>query len=45
VRLDYEEKLQLIRDKYEETHASERDLKRLTGESRRMVRTALGRPL
>jgi hypothetical protein len=44
-RSDYAETLKMIRDKYEETHASERDLERLTGESRRMVRTALGRPL
>jgi endogenous inhibitor of DNA gyrase (YacG/DUF329 family) len=44
-RLDYEETLQKIRDTYEETHASERDLERLTGESRRMIRAALGRSL
>jgi hypothetical protein len=44
-RLDYEDALERIREKYNETHATERDLQRLTGESRRMVRTALGRPL
>jgi transcriptional regulator with XRE-family HTH domain len=44
-RLDYEDALHRIRDIYEETHASERDLERLLGESRRMIRTALGRPL
>jgi hypothetical protein len=42
-RRDYDEALQKIRDKYGETHASERDLERLTGESRTMVRLALGR--
>jgi putative transcriptional regulator len=44
-RHDYEEALERIRVKYEETHASERELERLTGESRTMVRLALGRPL
>ena len=44
-RDDYDETLQMIRDKYEETHASERDLEGLTGESRTMVRLALGRSL
>jgi Homeodomain-like domain len=44
-RHDYEETLKRIRSTYDETHASERDLERLTGESRRMIRTALGRPL
>lgn len=42
-RPDYEEALQRIRDEYERTHATERDLMRATRESRRMVRTALGR--
>jgi DNA-binding XRE family transcriptional regulator len=44
-RHDYEEALERIRAKYEETHASERNLELLTGESRTMVRLALGRPL
>jgi transcriptional regulator with XRE-family HTH domain len=44
-RPDYEEALARIRDAYEETHAPERDLARETGESRRMVRIALGRPV
>jgi DNA-binding XRE family transcriptional regulator len=43
-RLDYDETLEMIRVTYDETHASERELERLTGESRRMVRTALERP-
>jgi hypothetical protein len=42
-RRDYEDALTTIRDVYTETHASERDLAHLTGESRRMVRIALGR--
>jgi transcriptional regulator with XRE-family HTH domain len=44
-RPDYEEALELIREEYGKTHASERDLQRATGESRRMVRIALGRPV
>jgi hypothetical protein len=39
-RPDYEDALERIRRAYEETHASERDLERLTGDSRRMVRIA-----
>ena len=38
-------RLARIRETYEATHASERTLERLTGESRRMVRIALGRPM
>jgi transcriptional regulator with XRE-family HTH domain/endogenous inhibitor of DNA gyrase (YacG/DUF329 family) len=44
-RLDYEEALERIRTTYAETHASERELERLTGESRRMIRVALRRSL
>jgi hypothetical protein len=44
-RPDYEETLVKIRVTYDKTHASERELERLTGESRRMVRIALGRPV
>jgi hypothetical protein len=44
-RLDYEDALERIRDEYRKTHGSERDLQRATGESRRMVRIALGRPV
>jgi hypothetical protein len=40
---DYDETLQMIRDKYDATRASERDLGREFGVSRRMVRIALGR--
>ena len=40
---DYDEALTIIRALYAETHASERDLERLTGKSRRVVRRALGR--
>jgi transcriptional regulator with XRE-family HTH domain len=42
-RRDYEDALARIRQAYEETHATERELQRITGESRRMIRTALGR--
>jgi transcriptional regulator with XRE-family HTH domain len=44
-RLDFQETIEKIRARYEETHASERDLARETGESRTMVRLALGRSL
>jgi hypothetical protein len=45
-RLDYEDALEKIRDAYHGNEfPSERELKRITGESRRMIRTALGRPL
>jgi hypothetical protein len=44
-RSDYETTLERIRTLYEETHGSERELARRTGESRRMVRLALGRPV
>jgi transcriptional regulator with XRE-family HTH domain len=44
-RRDYDEALDRIRVAYSETHASERELERITGESRRMIRTALGRSL
>jgi len=44
-RLDYEDALERIRDEYARTNAPERELQRLTGESRRMIRIALSRPV
>jgi DNA-binding CsgD family transcriptional regulator len=44
-RPDWHDVLETIREKYDETHASERDLERMTGESRRTIRIALGRPV
>jgi hypothetical protein len=44
-RPEYQEALDRIREEYERTHAVERDLMKATGESKRMVRTALGRPV
>lgn len=44
-RHDYSDVLDRIRREYESTHATERELMSLTGESKRTVRTALGRPV